>query len=390
MRLIHKALLAASLVLPVAAGAQTTQGFYISGAAGPNMRESFTISGAQQMSGLMGSPAQRSGRAVANSEIGWAGVAAVGYGWRTDVLGFQNGIRLELEGNYRGNDISKLKEFGQTLSRSGGTTRTYGAIGNVYGDFPIGSIAGVALTPYLGAGVGFANVQFERVHGTLASNSTNTRIDGQSNATLAYNLMAGTSIGLDSLLPGLSATVEWRYYTAVNTQVNTYVNNPGVSSIGTNATLHRTTQPNCCHDNSLMIGLRYAFGVAPAPTPAAAPAPAAVAPAGVARTYLVFFDWDRADLTARARDIIKEAAGNTGRAGTTRVEVAGHADRSGDAAYNQRLSMRRAEAVTTELVRNGVNRSAISVQAFGESRPLVPTADNVREPQNRRVEIVLR
>ena len=255
---------------------------------------------------------------------------------------------------------------------------------------PIGRFGGVAVTPYLGLGVGFANVQFDRVSGRLASNGTNTRIDGQSNATLAYNLMAGTSFGLDSIVTGLSATLEWRYFTAVNLPVNTYVNNPGTSSIGTNATLRRTTQPNCCHDNSLLLGLRYAFGATPAAAPVAAPAPAPAAAPGVARTYLVFFDWDRADLTARARDIIKEAASNTARAGSTRIEVAGHADRSGDAAYNQRLSQRRADAVASELVRNGVARGAISVQAFGESRPLVPTADNVREPQNRRVEIVLR
>ena len=202
--------------------------------------------------------------------------------------------------------------------------------------------------------------------------------------------MAGTSIGLDSLLPGLSATVEWRYYTAVNTQVNTYVNNPGVSSIGTNATLHRTTQPNCCHDNSLMIGLRYAFGVAPAPTPAAAPAPAAVVPAGVARTYLVFFDWDKYNLTDRAKQIIAEAADASRKTGTTKIEVAGHADRSGTPAYNQKLSQRRADAVAAELVRKGVPKSEIAVSAYGESRPLVPTADGVREPQNRRVEIVLK
>ena len=81
--------------------------------------------------------------------------------------------------------------------------------------------------------------------------------------------------------------------------------------------------------------------VAPAP----APAPA--------RTYLVFFDWDRADLTARAREIITEAAQNAGRVQTTRIEVAGHADRSGSPAYNQRLSQRRADAVAAELVAPG-------------------------------------
>jgi OmpA-OmpF porin, OOP family len=104
----------------------------------------------------------------------------------------------------------------------------------------------------------------------------------------------------------------------------------------------------------------------------------------------VFFDFDRADLTDRARQIIGEAAQNSRRVQSTRIEVAGHADRSGSPQYNQRLSQRRAEAVAAELVSQGVSRNEIMVQAFGETRPLVPTADGVREPQNRRVEIVLR
>ena len=117
----------------------------------------------------------------------------------------------------------------------------------------------------------------------------------------------------------------------------------------------------------------------------------AVAPApATARTYLVFFDFNRADLTGRAREIIGEAAQNSRRVQSTRIEVAGHADRSGSPQYNQRLSQRRAEAVASELVARGVNRGEIGVSAFGESRPLVQTADGVREPQNRRVEIVLR
>ena len=78
------------------------------------------------------------------------------------------------------------------------------------------------------------------------------------------------------------------------------------------------------------------------------------------------------------------------RVSATKIEVAGHADRSGTPQYNQRLSERRAQAVAAELVRQGVARTDIAITAFGESRPLVPTADGVREPQNRRVEIVLR
>ncbi len=108
------------------------------------------------------------------------------------------------------------------------------------------------------------------------------------------------------------------------------------------------------------------------------------------RTYLVFFDWDGAGLTNRARQIVGEAAQASTRVPTTRIEVSGYTDSSGAARYNQGLSVRRAESVQSELVRDGVPRNAISVQGYGESRPLVQTAKGVREPQNRRVEIVLR
>ena len=132
-------------------------------------------------------------------------------------------------------------------------------------------------------------------------------------------------------------------------------------------------------------GLRYVFG---APAAAASGAAAAPAPAA-ARSYLVFFDWDRAELTDRARQVVAEAAAASGRVQLTRILVNGYTDTSGTPHYNQGLSVRRAEAVAAELVRDGVPRSAISVRGFGETRLLVPTGANVREPQNRRVEIVL-
>jgi outer membrane protein OmpA-like peptidoglycan-associated protein len=109
-----------------------------------------------------------------------------------------------------------------------------------------------------------------------------------------------------------------------------------------------------------------------------------------ARTYLVFFDWDRADLTDRARQIVAEAAEASTHVQLTQIEVQGNADSSGTPAYNQRLSVRRAETVAAELVRKGVPRTAIEIEAFGDTKPLVPTAPGVREPQNRRVAIILR
>ena len=68
--------------------------------------------------------------------------------------------------------------------------------------------------------------------------------------------------------------------------------------------------------------------------------------------------------------------------------VAGYADRSGGDRYNQGLSERRATAVRGYLVSRGIEDGTISTQGFGETNPRVPTADGVREPQNRRVEIL--
>jgi outer membrane protein OmpA-like peptidoglycan-associated protein len=104
----------------------------------------------------------------------------------------------------------------------------------------------------------------------------------------------------------------------------------------------------------------------------------------------VFFDWDRADLTARARQIVAAAAQASTHVQTTRIEVNGYTDLSGTAAYNQKLSVRRAKSVEAELVKDGVQQSEISIHGYGESNPLVPTAPGVREPQNRRVEIILK
>ncbi len=145
--------------------------------------------------------------------------------------------------------------------------------------------------------------------------------------------------------------------------------------------------------NDFTVRVLFAFGGAPALARPPKPEPlAAVAAPGPqpARTYLVFFDWDRANLTSRARQIVAQAAAAATSTQTTRIEVDGYTDLSGTAAYNQRLSVRRAESVEAELVRDGVSRSEISIYGYGESNPLVQTAQGVREPQNRRVEVVLK
>ena len=103
--------------------------------------------------------------------------------------------------------------------------------------------------------------------------------------------------------------------------------------------------------------------------------------------FRIFFDWGKPELTRDAEAILDEAVTFYRQARPDRVIIAGHSDRSGPAGANVAASRRRAEAVRSYLVGKGVPDSTITVSAYGESRPIVPTEDGVREMQNRRVEI---
>jgi len=105
--------------------------------------------------------------------------------------------------------------------------------------------------------------------------------------------------------------------------------------------------------------------------------------------YRVFFGLGRAALTDNDRQIISQAVEDYRRTGTARISVTGHTDTSGNAAYNLKLSQRRADTVARELINQGVPATDIATVGRGEEDLLVPTADGVREPRNRRVEIVI-
>ncbi|MFT9142986.1 OmpA family protein, partial [Acetobacter orientalis] len=99
--------------------------------------------------------------------------------------------------------------------------------------------------------------------------------------------------------------------------------------------------------------------------------------------------------SARARQIVAEAAQASTHVQTTRIEVNGYTDNSAahpgprGEKYNLGLSNRRADSVKAELIRDGVPATAIDIHGYGEAHPLVATGPNTREPQNRRVEIIL-
>src|SRR5579862_3799932 len=125
--------------------------------------------------------------------------------------------------------------------------------------------------------------------------------------------------------------------------------------------------------------------VVPAPPPAAPPAPVVEAK----RSFQVFFDFDKSNITDAAAKVIQAAADAVKQGNVVQITVTGHTDTVGTASYNQGLSERRAASVKTQLVTDGVAAGEITTVGVGKNGLLVPTADGVREPQNRRAEIVL-
>ena len=265
---------------------------------------------------------------------------AIGYSFG-GMIGYDFvGPRVELEGRY---DNQKATVSGGSAAY-GLTQDNISAMINVFYDFN----AGGRIVPYIGAGAGIDFVK-------------NSALNQQDNNTVfAYQGILGVGYNID---PMWRVNLDGRYFGTTNTTL-------GGQGFQNSNTL-------------VMLSLQMKFG---APSVAvAAPAPAAPA----APSFMVFFDWDRSNLSAQALNTIKQAAGSYKTKGSARVTATGHTDKSGPESYNMALSLRRANTVKDALVREGVPATAISVIGKGESQPLVQPADGVREPQNRRVEIVI-
>ncbi len=311
------------------------------------------------------------------SDYGFTGQASVGYG-------FGNGVRVELEGDYLYDDLDH-RAGTATPGNTSGRIESYGPLINVLYDFDLAQFGiAVPVTPYIGIGAGYLWNHLGPVT-TVFNNGNVNRVGGTAGG-VSYQGIVGVAYNIPPV-PGLALTLDYRF-----------VGTSDISSFKSFA-----YAPNGVHEGNadfndllhheVMVGIRYAFNTAPPPPP---PAPVQVAPAPQpARTYLVFFDWDKSYLTPRARQIVAEAAQNSTRTQTTTIEVNGYADTSHalpgrrGQQYNLRLSLRRADSVKAELIRDGVPANVIQVHGFGDTHLLVPTGPNVREPQNRRVEIIL-
>jgi len=293
-----------------------------------------------------------------DTDLGALGVIRFGYH-------YGNGWLTEVEVGYRRNNVDQING----VDASDKVNNLDGMI-NVLYQFETGTM----FRPYLGVGLGASSVRLDNI-----TPIAGTRID-DSDVVFAYQGIAGAMIDIDQ---ALGVFLEYRYLGTDEPDFNT---DSGISVEAEN------------QNHSALIGLRYKWAKpkpAPEPEPvieraAEEPPPAPEPePEPIPRNFIIFFDWDQDVITQEAMGILSEAANYAKQAGVARIVLTGHADRSGSASYNEGLSLRRANNAMAELVNLGIAQDAIAVFAKGEAEPLVPTDDGVREPQNRRVEIVL-
>ena len=308
-----------------------------------------------------------------------------------DVVGYAfGGPRLEYELSCRinGTDDAAVTNsgIGAINTSPGSGFHTIASIVNYYYDMDIGS----SIAPYIGAGIGGSYAEYKSLGEKIV---------------FAFQGIVGASLDLGGNLEGYA---DYRYLGSMKVKGG---------NLGRAAEIEN-------RNHTVMVGLRYQFGslydrseplayarppsapapwliarpVAPLPPayrpPASRARPPLVAAASAIRSpaegrFLVFFDFDSASVRSAGQQVIRDVASGSRHVAVTRVDNIGHADRSGSALYNVRLSRRRANAVKRGLISNGVPEQNIIIYARGEREPLVPTRDGVSEPQNRRVEIML-
>lgn len=294
------------------------------------------------------------------------------------IIGYDFGaLRLEAEASFRRSRSKRIATNGATLPNASATNLVSGTftdrgrgdvlsfMGNALIDFgPDNGLQG-----FIGGGLGVGRVH---LRGSINNGARNFIDDKDSR--FAWQILAGVRAPVND---NIDVGIRYRYFNVSKLRMIDTASRP----IGTEWRSH-----------SLMGTLTFNFGGPVEAPPEMAPPPPPPPPPPVAECnkgpYIVFFDWDKSDISSEAATIIDSAAGAYGNCARVPVMIAGYADRSGSAGYNQGLSERRSMAVRSYLGARGVPDTEISTQGFGETNNRVPTADGVRELQNRRVEIL--
>jgi outer membrane protein OmpA-like peptidoglycan-associated protein/outer membrane protein W len=392
-----KLLAGAAVLAMMAAGsayAEQAEGWYLGVDLGGNQRGDWKAKSSGNMPD--GSPF----RYDVSTEDNWAGFARLGYRYSPN-------WRVEFEGGYRPGDVAtavdgSLRTFRAGLTRQSALCTPSITLGSTCGG-PDGTISQSSLMvnlirdlapessfhPFVGLGFGAVQTNV-KVLGQFSVNPAaapvNLSINGKEIAPAAQ-FLAGMAWALSDRT---SLDMTYRYMAVGKTTVN--------STSGTTATGYVPGRFAGEMDNqTLTIGLRMALGAPVPPPPPApepepytppppppAPAPEPVKPVYEAREFIVYFEHDKSFLTADAQSVVSAAADYSKAGGAARVVVVGHADTSGSAAYNVRLSERRAKVVADALAGQGVDPATLAVDWKGETSLAVATKDGVKEPLNRR------
>lgn len=333
-----------ALAAMTAAAEARPKGWYLGLGGGVSTQESadFTVTPALPPTGAEG---------PVEFDTGWAVMGSVGYRWDSN-------WRFEFELAFRQTDWEQ-KPAGTT---TGELTQFTQMVNMIY-DFPLTD----RTTLSVGAGLGGSLVALD------ADNLAGVSFDDD--YVLAGQLMAGLGY---QITRQLELFVDYRYL--VSSRPRHAFNSGGARELDFEADNH-----------VFMVGLRYDLTPdAEAPAPQVyTPPPMPAAPPPVAKQYIVFFGWNKSNLTAQAASTVAQAAATAKQIGAASILVVGHTDTSGGARYNQKLSERRANTVANELLRNGIAMESITAMGKGETELLIQTGDGMREPQNRRVEINL-
>lgn len=283
----------------------------------------------------------------------WAGVANLGYRW-------SNGWRLELEGGYRTNDGAYIQCGRGGCPEQGVELNEWTAMANVFYDIPLSERFTVSLG--LGAGADFPEFSFNRL--VVQGTGDDTVFAGQAIAQIAYQFADQWEVYAD-----------YRFLMTDDPYFQDLSSAPDEFAFDV-------------RKHTVLIGLRYdlqrddvAAVVAPPPPPPP-PAPAV-------KQFIVFFGFNKHNLTADAQRVVGEAAQEAKAQGAASILVTGHTDTVGSNRYNQRLSDLRANTVKAELVRLGIGAGMITTSGRGETELMVQTGDGVKVPQNRRATIDL-
>jgi OOP family OmpA-OmpF porin len=296
---------------------------------------------------------------------------STGYKWN-DSGWWNGGFRLETEVGYR-SFATRAWQVGAgpwgNYIKTNGHVEVVSAFVNALWDWPIGG--GWDIT--FGGGIGIANVDPE-IHDRSVNHPPFTgatdRLAFGDDSAFTWQLIGGLTYEVD---PNVDLQLDYRYQGVGDTSHNS--NFTGRSRI-TNFDIQ-----------TVKLSLRWYY--CPPEAPVAPPPPPPPPPVVAPKVFIVFFDFDKSNLTAEAQAVVAEAVNAVKAGNVVHVLVTGHTDTVGSHAYNQGLSERRAAAVKAEMIRLGMSDGQIATVGRSFDEPMVQTGPGVREPQNRRAVIEL-